>query len=86
MQIFVVLNSINIYYNNFIGEGLDFKVEIVNKDVQFWMLRGVLLGEDWLCVIRNLEYFKEVSIDYVGVFNMVGKKYWLQNWLIDNYI
>lgn len=39
------------------------------------MLRGVLLGEDWLCVIRNLEYFKEVSIDYVGVFNMVGKKY-----------
>lgn len=75
MQIFVVLNSINIQYNNFIGEGLDFKVEIVNKDVQFWMLRGVLLGEDWLCVIRNLEYFKEVSIDYVGVFNMICKKY-----------
>lgn len=39
------------------------------------MLRGVLLGEDWLCVIRNLEYFKEVSIDYVGIFNMICKKY-----------
>lgn len=50
------------------------------------MPRGVPSGEDWLRVTRNLEHLKEVSIDHVGAFNMAGKKYWSQNWPIDNYI
>lgn len=40
------------------GEGLDFKAEAVNKDVQSWMPRGVPTGEDWLRVTRNLENLK----------------------------
>lgn len=39
------------------------------------MPRGVLSGEDWLRVTRNLEHFKEVSIDQVGTFNMTCKKH-----------
>lgn len=70
-----MLNSLNIYNNNFTGEGLDFKAEIVNKDVQSWMPRGVPSGEDWLRVTRNLEHLKEVSIDHVGAFNMTCKKH-----------
>lgn len=44
------------------GEGLDFKAEVVNKDVQSWMPRGVPSSEDWLRVTRNLENLKEVSL------------------------
>lgn len=44
---------------------MDFKAEIVNKDVQSWMPRGLPSGEDWLRVTRNLEHLKEVSIDHV---------------------
>lgn len=44
------------------GEGLDFKAEVVNKDVQSWMPRGVPSGEDWLRVTRNLKNLKEVSL------------------------
>ncbi|XP_062569670.1 uncharacterized protein LOC134231718 [Saccostrea cucullata] len=42
------------------GEGLDFKAEVVNKDVQSWMPRGVPTGDDWLRVTRNLENLKEI--------------------------
>lgn len=75
MQTFVVLNILNIYCINFTGEGLDFKAEVVNKDVQSWMPRGVPSGEDWLRVTRNLDHLKEVSIDHVGTINMAGMKH-----------
>lgn len=49
------------------GEGLDFKAEVVNKQVQAWMPRGVPTGEDWLRVTRNLDVFEQVISEMVQI-------------------
>lgn len=49
--------SVSLSGNHLNGEGLNFKAEVVNKQVQAWMPRGVPTGEDWLRVTRNLDVF-----------------------------
>lgn len=40
---------------------MDFKAEVVNKKVQAWMPLGVLSGDDWLRVTRNLNVFEQLQ-------------------------
>lgn len=44
---------------------MDFKAEVVNKKVQAWMPLGVLSGDDWLRVTRNLNVFEQVISEMV---------------------
>ena len=42
-------------FHSQIGEGLNFKAEVVKKDFQSWMARGFPKGEDWLYVFQSLK-------------------------------
>ncbi|KAJ8300729.1 hypothetical protein KUTeg_022248 [Tegillarca granosa] len=61
-EFFNLTNSLN--GNPDSGEGLDFKLEVVNKDIQAWIPRGVPKSEDWLRAVKNLAKLKELKHKY----------------------
>ncbi|CAG2246433.1 unnamed protein product [Mytilus edulis] len=61
IQFFNETESVSLNGDPYTGEGLDFKAETVNKEVQAWMPRGVPDGNDWLRVTRNLDKLKQLG-------------------------
>ncbi|VDI38840.1 Hypothetical predicted protein, partial [Mytilus galloprovincialis] len=60
IQFFNETESVSLNGDPYTGDGLDFKAETVNKEVQAWMPLGVPDGNDWLRVTRNLDKLKQL--------------------------